>query len=151
MLEQLDGLCTCEPKPATVELVSDPTLPLDVEIRTIALDAAVRVIDQAGASLVEGAAKIERFLRGEAVEEPTAVEKPRWTVGQSLTEDDLKALPVGAVVRTNADNLRYRQVAVPSSRWSDNPPALYSQTPDGTATLWAETLWAIRPVLVSLP
>ena len=68
----------------------------------------MRVIDQAGGSLVDGAAKIERFLRGEAVEEQTAVEKPRWTVGQELNRADLKQLTIGAKIETDDGRPAYR-------------------------------------------
>ena len=103
MLEQLDGLvdqpsagpgpaegCTCPPAElGTVEYVTaEPHLPLDVEIRTIALDAAVRVIDQTGGSLVEGAAKIERFLRGVAVEEQADAEPASRYVAEYIGGGD---------------------------------------------------------------
>lgn len=80
MLEQLDGLVD-QPAAASpddeccstvdaVELVSDPALPLDVEIRTIALDAAVRIAVDTGNDVVTHARAIERFLVGEAEEAP---------------------------------------------------------------------------------
>jgi len=153
IVEALDPVPDPPADLAPVEYVTaEPRLPPDVEIRTIALDAAVRVIDQAGGSLVEGAAKIERFLRGEAVEEQTAVEKPRWAVGQELNRADLDELPVGTTVVDGDGDHAVRRPDAPPYAGTIEPRRWTRDLSGDPARLPSRVVAAYPPVtLVSLP
>lgn len=151
-----DDACTCPPAElGTVEYVAaEPRLPLDVEIRTIALDAAVRVLEHTGGSLVEGAAKVERFLLGQQ-DEPAAP-APRWTVGQTLSLDELDALPAGAVVGDRDGDKSTRLDTEEECTYGDAERATWSRRLGARAVvgtkLPARVIANFPPVtLVSLP
>ena len=112
-----------EPELATVELISDPTLPLDVEIRTIALDAAVRAIGDTGDDVVTHARAIERFLVGEAEEQeeeetdtrPVTVGDYVQGFGPNIGGDEVQGTVTAVRVVGGGGASRYR-IAGPSHR-----------------------------------